>query len=129
MQISATMTKALLSYVTTGYFDDHGEPPDTVEDIAELVRNMRAVAERSGDLPWLKLALGYLLTDGAARQGEFVGRAATLDADQAADLLGLIWAALFPAEAPPFAGEGAPIELVPMDADAWRDHRKAISGA
>ena len=128
MKISGTMVKALLNYVTAGYFDDHSEMPETAADVADLVANMRIVAERSGDLPWLKLAIAHLIADEAEDPSRFAATATGLSAADMRDLLYLVWEALFPGEAPPAPGEGPEVELVPMTAEDWRAYRSSVYG-
>ncbi len=128
MKISGSMVKALLGYVTSGYFDDHGEPPQSGEDIADAVRNMRSVALASGDLPWFKIALGYLLSDGAAEIGRFGPFSHPMSDNDLRDLFFLIWDGVFPGEPPPAPGEGPAVTFASMSAEDWMDYRATVYG-
>ena len=122
------MVPALLGYVTSGYFDDHEDVPVSVAEIAEDVRNLRIMAEQSGDLPWLKLALAHLLSDPTASlvgYGSFTRR---LTEDEMSDLLMLIWQALWPNEPIPAPGTGPDVELEQMEADDWLAYRSEVYG-
>lgn len=129
MKISATMVKALLGYVTSGYFDDHEDVPAVVTDIAEDARNMRIVAEQSGDLPWLKLALAHLLSDPAASLAGYGSFSRRLTEEEMGDLLMLIWQGLWPDEPIPEPGAGPDIELEQMEADDWLAYRSEVYGS
>jgi hypothetical protein len=128
MKISGTMVRALLSPVVTGYFDDHEDLPGSVAEIADDARNIRIAAERSGDLPWLKLALGHLLSGPAAPLAAYTGATRRLSAEEMAELLSLVWRALWPDEPIPARGSGPDVELEPMEAQAWLEYRAAVYG-
>ncbi len=128
MKISSTMVKALLGYVTSGWYEDHAEPPQGPDDVADAVRSMRAVAQASGDLPWLKIALGYLLTDGEAEISMISPSLRMMPEEEVRDLLFLTWEGLFPGEPPPAPGQGPAVEFAPMTAEDWLEYRKAVYG-
>jgi hypothetical protein len=128
MKISKTMAKYYLSYITVAWFGDHPEPPETVEEYGPLVRNIKALAEPAGDLPWLRLALEELLTNPTSNLKEFDGGHYPYSSDQIQDLLHYVWKTLWPGSRLPRTGDGPVVELVSMSAEEWIEHRKLMTG-
>ena len=128
MRISKTMVKYYLSYLTVGYFGDHAEPAEDFEEYAPIIRNIRVLAERAGDLPWLQLAIEHLLSDSNANLKEYDGGYYPFSRDQIEQHLYHVWKTLWPGAELGQPGEGPTVELVEMSADEWLEYRKSLSG-
>lgn len=122
-KISKDKITYYLMYLTVGYFDDENVPPSTVEGYAAQVPYIKAKAEKQGDLPWLKLALEYLLAHPEVDCSEYRGpHYAYSDAEMRGIfryLLDNIW---------PDAGPTPPtalneVEMVPMSDAEWKELR------
>jgi|SRR4051794_3648418 hypothetical protein len=129
MKISKTMVKYYLSYLTVGYFGDHAEPAENLEEYAPIVRNIRVLAERAGDLPWLRVALEHLLTNPGVNLKEYDGGHYPFSREQIEEILYYLWKTLWPDAQLGETGEGPAVQLLEMSADDWLNYRKSLSAA
>jgi hypothetical protein len=127
MKISKTTVKFYLDHVMVVYFGDHNQPPEDLSDYDENIENMRIIAQKAGDLPWLKLALQYLLSHPEINLRDYRG-SYPFQPDQVRAILIHIWGVLWPGSEVPGPGEGANVELVDMSVEEWADMRRHYAG-
>jgi hypothetical protein len=119
MKLSKTMLRHHLERVTLGYLGLHDNPPEDLGEYDAAIRELRLAAEASGDLPWVKLGLDYLLTTPGVRLRDYGGGQYPYSEEALSELLRHAWAKLWPDETLSAPGDAAALELVEMPAAEW----------
>ena len=105
MRISQSLIKYLLGYVTVGNFDDHDEPPEDVTEFADAAEQLRSFAEETGNMQWLHLAIGYLLSTPGVELREYNGGQYPFGEREMRELLEFLRQSWWPGEDIPDTGE------------------------
>jgi hypothetical protein len=125
MRISESLVTYMLNYVTIGYFDTRDEPPADPAEYAEAVPSLRAYAEESGNMPWLKLALAHLLSEPGTDLTQYNGGAYPFSNRAMREMLEVVWQTLWPDESPPPDGRGPPVEIANIGNEEWAAEKAA----
>jgi hypothetical protein len=127
MRISQSLIKYLLGYVTVGYFDDHDEPPEDVAEFAGAAESLRSFAEDTGNMRWLRLAIGYLLSTPGVDLRDYNGGQYPFSERAMRELLEFLWHTWWPDEDIPEPGEGPLVEIANISNEEWEAQKASAA--
>ncbi|WP_224248812.1 hypothetical protein [Hyalangium gracile] len=119
MRIPRSMLDYYLDNVTVGFFNDHDSPPDDLSGYHDDVMIMRQKAVRHGDMEFLRLGLGYLLSTPGIDHESWGGGRYPFDAEEVRAIIEYAYQTLWPGAPLPSRDELSQVELVSMPLEEW----------
>jgi hypothetical protein len=119
IEISSPMVERYLSIITVGWFDNATLPADDVSEYIWYADGIKREAEAAGDLPYLRLALGYLLNADDSVIEAFAGPRYPYDADELREIITFLLAHIWPDSEP----QPASVQLSKIPWEMWQQSR------